>query len=429
MKAIPIVAVVAVLLVLRFRRLLRRRASGRPSPRAGFDSVTSDVGLVALRELQERFRGRIFRVGTLLMLAVVAAAIIIPTLDRGKAEPLRVGLVGALSAPARAAVVAAADSVGMTVQFVPEASEGAAHTQLRSGDIGLAIIEDRAFVVNTPISSTDTSASSQFVFAAARDLGVISAVEAAHLTPAQSSQLAAAKALPVSSLQPGKAKGPVQGVSIIGLILTFVMLSQYNTWILMGVMEEKSSRVIEVLLSAVRPIQLLTGKVLGIGLVAFAQATLIVVVALVLAKSVGSDLLHGTAPVVLVSTLAWLVLGYAFYCWVYAAAGSTAERQDQVQTLAFPLSVPLIFGYVASLTEASSGNPADWFKVLAYLPPTAPFAMPVLVGLDAVSWWEFLASAVISVLCTVAIARLATGIYRRAILRTGGRVRLRDVLG
>ena len=69
------------------------------------------------------------------------------------------------------------------------------------------------------------------------------------------------------------------------MILIFVMLTQYNTWILIGVMEEKSSRVIEVLLAAVRPIQLLTGKVLGIGLVAFAQASLIVAFALVLAKA------------------------------------------------------------------------------------------------------------------------------------------------
>jgi ABC-2 type transport system permease protein len=206
------------------------------------------------------------------------------------------------------------------------------------------------------------------------------------------------------------------------------MLSQYNTWILMGVMEEKSSRVIEVLLAAVLPIRLLTGKVLGIGLVASAQAALTVVFALVLAEGVGSNLLHGTAPVELVSTLAWLVLGYSFYCWVYAAAGSLAERQDQIQTLALPLSLPMIFGYVMALTAAGSGTPSAFFKVLAYLPPTAPFAMPVLVGLGAVTWWEFLASAAISIVCTVGVARLAAGIYRRAILRTGGRVKLREVL-
>jgi ABC-2 type transport system permease protein len=186
--------------------------------------------------------------------------------------------------------------------------------------------------------------------------------------------------------------------------------------------------VIEVLLATVRPIQLLTGKVLGIGLVAFAQASLIVVFSLVLAKSVGSDLLHGTAPVVLVSTLVWLLLGYAFYCWVYAAAGSLAQRQDQVQSLAFPLSLPIIFGYVMALTAVGSGSPSTLFKVLAYLPPTAPFAMPVLVGLGAVTWWEFMASALISVVCTVGVARLATSIYKRAILRTGARVKLRDVV-
>ena len=214
---------------------------------------------------------------------------------------------------------------------------------------------------------------------------------------------------------------------MIGTVLIFVMLSQYNTWILMGVMEEKSSRVIEVLLSAVRPIQLLTGKVLGIGIVALAQASLIVAFALALSKAVGSSLLHGSAPLVVVSTLVWLVLGYSFYCWVYAAAGSMIERQDQVQSLVLPLSLPMIFGYIMALTGASSGSPSLLLKVLAFLPPTAPFTMPVLVGFGAVTWWAFLVSAAISVLCTVGIARLAATVYRRAILRTGSRVRLREV--
>ncbi len=55
----------------------------------------------------------------------------------------------------------------------------------------------------------------------------------------------------------------------------------------------------------------------------------------------------------------WLVLGYAFYCWVYAAAGSMAERQDQVQSLAFPLSLPLIFGYIMALTVAGIRQPVS----------------------------------------------------------------------
>ena len=150
--------------------------------------------------------------------------------------------------------------------------------------------------------------------------------------------------------------------------------------------------------------------------------------ALVLAKAVGSDLLHGTAPVELVASLVWLVLGYAFYCWVYAAAGSTAERQEQIQSLAFPLSLPILLGYIVALTAAGSANVSLLVRVLAYLPPTAPFAMPVLVGLGAVQWWGFLVSVVISVVTTFAVARFASRIYRRSILRTGRRIGIREVL-
>jgi ABC-2 type transport system permease protein len=388
---------------------------------------TSDVGLVAAREVRERIRGKIFRVGTLLILVVVAAAIVIPVLHTGKSHPQQVAVVGALSASLRATVVASGTSIGTTVHLVSEADVEAAHGDLRSGRVDMAIVDGRELVLNKAIRPTDTSTTAQLVRAVSKNLGVAEAFAAAGLSASQSSQLAGAKALPVTSLQRGTAKGATQTTSLVGLILVFVMLTQYNTWILIGVMEEKSSRVVEVLLAAVRPVQLLAGKVLGIGLVAFAQASLIVVFALGLAKAVGSGLLEGTAPLVLVSTLVWLVLGYAFYCWVYAAAGSMAERQDQVQSLAFPLSLPIIFGYIMALTAIGSGSPSTLFEVLAYLPPTAPFAMPVLVGLGSVTWWEFAASAGLSIVCTVGVARLATSIYRRAILRTGRRVQFREI--
>jgi ABC-2 type transport system permease protein len=380
--------------------------------------------LVAAREIRERFRGKIFRFGTLLILAVVAAAIVIPTLSSAKTAAQRIGVVGTLSSPMRHTVESLAKSIDTTVHFVAEPSEKAARSALRSGHIDVAIVNGSRLLVDQPVGPTDTSGVTQL----ARDLGVTRAVEAAHLSASQASELAGASALPIQSLQAHAIKTVTTSTSVIGLILIFVMLSQYNGWTMIGVMEEKSSRVVEVLLSTMRPIQLLTGKVLGIGTVAFAQASLIVVFALVLAQSVGSGLLHGTAPLVIASTLLWLVLGYAFYCWVYAAAGSMAERQDQVQSLALPLSLPMIFGYVMGLTAEGSQSASPLVKVLAYLPPTAPFEMPVLVGVGAVTWWEFLSSVLISIACTVAVARLAAGIYRRAILRTGGRVKLREML-
>jgi len=217
-------------------------------------------------------------------------------------------------------------------------------------------------------------------------------------------------------------------MALIGLLLVFFLLTQYNTWTLIGVLEEKSSRVVEVLLATVPAVRLLAGKVLGIGLTVFVQAGLAMVVALSIAHATHSDVLHGTTTLSIAATLVWLVLGYAFYSWVYAAAGAMVSRQDQVQSLAFPLALPVIFGYIVSLSAATSGNPSLLVHVLAYLPPTAPLAMPTLVGLGAVSWWQFAASAVISLAGTVVVARVAAGVYQRAILQTGRRVRLREAL-
>ncbi len=282
-------------------------------------------------------------------------------------------------------------------------------------------------IVDKAIAPDDSSTDAQFVRAVATVLSTANAFAAAHLSAEQAQRLANPASVPVTSLQPSS-KGAVHGTSIIGVIVLFILLQQYSAWTLMGVAEEKSSRVVEVLLATVRPVQLLTGKVLGIGLVAFAQAAAILGFSLILAKAVGSNILHGTAPLELVSSLVWLVLGYAFYCWAYAAAGSLAERQDQLQSLSFPLSLPIILGYVTSLIAASTGNASPFFDVLAYLPPTAPFAMPVLVGLGLAKWWEFAIAVILSLGGTYLMAKVATGIYRRAILRTGARVRLKQVV-
>lgn len=139
-------------------------------------------------------------------------------------------------------------------------------------------------------------------------------------------------------------------------------------------------------------------------------------------------MLHGLTPLTVAATLSWLILGYAFYAWVYAAAGSTADRQEQAQSLLIPLGLPVIFGFFVASTAAISGSPSTLVHVLAYLPPTAPFAMPVLVSLGAATWWQFALSAAISVACTAGLARLATAVYRASILRTGSRVSLRELM-
>ena len=435
---VPILILAATVLFAVLRRVvLPRRSSMRdtrePRRRPSLPAVTArlaasgGVGLVAAREVRQRIGGRVFRVGTLLMLTAAATVIVVPVLERGK-HTERVGVVGASPGPARGALLSAGTSVGDSVHLVAVSDAAAARADLRSGRIDMAVVDGGQVWVMKPVPSTDTSTTAQLARTLARTIGSDEAVRAAGLSPAQVTALAGAKPLPVRSLESGGISTATRSAAIAGLVLLFLMLTQYNTWTLVGVMEEKASRVIEVLLAAVGPGKLLSGKVLGIGLVVFVQAGLIVAFAIGLAHAVGSDLVHGTAPGVLVSALVWLVLGYAFYSWVYAAAGSMTERQAQVQTLAFPLALPIIFAYFIATTTLASETPSTFFEVLAYVPPTAPFVVPVLVALGAMTWWQFAISVALIVFSTVAVARVAIRVYRTATLRTGARVRLRDLV-
>ena len=434
MKALPvIIAAVAVAFIAGLR--LRRRGQG-PAPRrrtvtARFPGrgLLGDTGLVAGREIRERVRGRMFRAVTVILFAVVAAAVVIPARHGGTATVQRKIGVVAGSAPLQAELQGLARDVGLTVVLVDEPDLPRARAALSAGLVDMVVSGQPAILVQDPVPATDTSAGARYVRAVSLALGVQRAFTRAGLTPRQAATVARAKPVPAESIQPAKPpRTTAEATALLGVILIFIVLMQYLAWTLMGVMEEKASRVIEVLLATVRPIHLLAGKVIGIGTVALAQAAALVVFALGLAKVVGSSLVQGAAPLVVAATLVWLVLGYAFYSWVYAAAGSLAERQDQAQSLTLPLSAPLIFGYIASLIGVSSGSASPLVKVLANLPPTAPFAMPALVGFGEATWWQFLLSVLASLVCTAAVALAAARVYRTAVLRTGGRVRFRELL-
>jgi ABC-2 type transport system permease protein len=435
MTRFVVFGVLLVLLVaFRFWRHRHRRATGSATSAVARRMAKPSTGspgavrLVAAREIRERVSGRIFRVGTIIILLVVGAAIVIPVLHKSSVSAQLVAVVGGDRAALEHLVRAEALRVGTTVDFVHASSVSAAESDLRSGTLDLAVMDGNRIVVGQAIDPTDGSDTSNLVDAVSVALGVEQSYKAAGLTANQTEQLNSTKPVPVQSLEPAAKTHTVNGASVIGVILVFLMLTQYTTWILMGVMQEKASRVVEVLLATMRPMQLLSGKVLGIGLVAMGQAATVLVFALILAEAVGSNVLRGAEPVALAAALVWLLLGYTFYCWVYAAAGSMAERQDQVQTLALPLSLPMIVGYVIALTAASSGSASTFVEALAYFPPTAPFAMPVLVGLDQVQWWGFAISVLVTLTSTVVVARFASGIYLRAVLRTGASVPLRELI-
>ena len=304
----------------------------------------------------------------------------------------------------------------------------AAKADLRSGKVDFAIIDGSQILLNRPASSNSSPADPGLVQGVAGYLGVLRAFQAAGLTPAQATQVDHAQPVPVQTLQPGS-KESAKTTSVIGLVLLFFMLTQYTTWILIGVMQEKSSRVVEVLLATVRPIQLLGGKVLGIGLVALGQATLIVGFALIVGAAVGSDLLHGTAPLVLAAELLWLILGYAFYSWVYAAAGVDRRAPGPGADARPPPQHPDPVGLHLLHHRSEPGRPRPPLQDPRLSAPDRPVLHASARGLSEVTWWGFVASVLISVAGTAGMAIFAARIYRRAVLRTGARVKFRELFG
>ena len=426
MKALPIVlAAVAVVVLVRIG--LRHRGSSRSSrvaePETGGaapDCSGTPVWWPGARSESE-FVVVYCELSQVILFVVVAAAVVIPTIHTGTPTRQNVGVVAG-STDLDTELQKLASTLKLPLHLVNEPDLKTARASLSNGHLDMVVDAGEKILVLKPIAETDTSTEAQYVRAVAATLGAQQTFARAGLSPEQAVAVSEIKPVPVQSLQLGKkARTSQEATALIGVILIFVVLTQYLTWTLMGVLEEKASRVVEVLLATVRPSQLLAGKLVGIGVVALLQALALVAFALILAEVVGSSLVHGAAPLVVAATLLWLVLGYAFYSWMYAAAGSMAERQDQVQSLALPLSAPLIFGYIVSLIGVSSGSASLLVKVLAYLPPTAPFAMPTLVGFGEVTWWQFLASVVVDVVCTVVVARMAARVYRTAVLRTGAR--------
>jgi len=235
--------------------------------------------------------------------------------------------------------------------------------------------------------------------------------------------------LPVRSLEPvDEDARSKRTIATVAVFILYGQLIGYRFAVATGVVEEKSTRVVEVLLAAVRPVQLLAGKVVGIGVLAIGHAALMAGSALLAARASGAGSLPSGSAEAIVMTVLWFAIGYALYCTVFAAMGSLISRSEEIQNVSFPVQVPLLVGYFIATVALSDGNPTTVLRIFAFVPLTAPMCMPVLRAIGAAPLWQVALSMALTIAATVATARIASGIYRRAILRTGRRLRLREVL-
>ena len=162
-------------------------------------------------------------------------------------------------------------------------------------------------------------------------------------------------------------------VAIFASLLLLTSLAVYGQWVISGVVEEKNSRVVEVILSTVQPRHLLAGKVIGIGLLGLAQIALLagLAAALLVAGAFDAPPSLGSSLVLVVP---WFALGFGLYAVAYATAGALASRQQSPDTAGQPVTYTLVAAYLGSYAAVSANSSSLLANVLTVFPPTAPLA-------------------------------------------------------
>jgi ABC-2 type transport system permease protein len=230
-------------------------------------------------------------------------------------------------------------------------------------------------------------------------------------------------------------------VGVVFVVLIFITLVIYGMWVAAGVVAEKSSRVMELLISAASPSELVIGKVVGIGLAGLVQYVAILVPALttlLLQDRIASALLGGSSgaelslaaltPGLLAAYGAFWILGFILYALIYAAAGSLVSRAEDLQVLALPLSLIAITGYLQAVM-ALSGGISPLLRVASYVPFWSPFIMLTRLTVGRVEPWELVLSFGLLAASIPIVGLVAVRVYSAGVLLYGQRPGARAIVG
>jgi ABC-2 type transport system permease protein len=234
--------------------------------------------------------------------------------------------------------------------------------------------------------------------------------------------------VPFETVQPassssGSAQDAFAGLAVA--ILLFISIAAYGNLVAQGVVEEKSSRTIEVLLATVRPTDLLAGKIAGIGLVGLLQLGLVGAAALLAAGLTEEISVPALGIVQVAAYLVWFLLGFALYASAYAAVAALVSRPEEVQSATAPVTVVLAISYVL-MFFALPDPTGPLSTVLSLLPPSAPIFMPMRIAAGAAVPWQVALAMALTVAAIVCVVWLAGRIYANSALHTGPRMRLLD---
>ncbi|MBA2516770.1 MAG: ABC transporter permease [Solirubrobacterales bacterium] len=380
------------------------------------------IWIVARREMTERLRQKSFLASTGVTVLIVLLVATLPTLLGG--DGLKTYTVAAADA-AGAPVLAAAQRVAKQFDAKVEVK--------RFPDVAAA----RRAVADEDLDALLTPRSIESLQELDRDLLQILQGAARRVASERAlSQEGVEGAAAVRALDPPPLavrtqeevdpnKDARSGFAFAAVLLLYGQLLTFCFWVASGVVEEKASRVVEVLLAAIRPLHLLAGKIVGLGILGFAQLLAIAAIGLGAAAAVGSIDLDGDLVFAAALTLVWFVLGYAFYSCAFACAGAIVPRQEELQSSMTPLTTVILVSFFVAFAVLQ--NPDGMLAtVSSFIPTTAPMIMPPRIALGEAPAWQVIAAIAVTAASAAALVPLAARIYSGAILRTGSSVKLRD---
>lgn len=417
-------------------------------------TAASLVGVVARREILARVRDRTFIVSTIFLLVLVAVSTTVPILLAGRGAPeITVAVVGpratavadaakALGAAADRAEQAADDAQGPSlpgqapapaakVTVEPAADLAAAEARVRSGDVDAALVPSGDTAGLQLVGRREVPSELRALVAAAAASDAVAARLATAGVSAEQARQALASAATAAPQQrlltpPSRNTDLALASSTAFALLFFLTTFLFGMAIAQSVVEEKQSRIVEILVAAVPVRVLLAGKVLGNTALALGQIALFVAVGLAGAGVAGQS---GLAALLLRSSpwfLLFFLLGFLMLACLWAAAGALADRQEDLQATTVPLQV-LVF--VPFFAAAYVYTPGTLLTTLSYVPFTAPIAMPRRLALGDAAWWEGALAALLVAATAVLLVAVATRIYERSLLGTRGRLGWGSALG
>ena len=413
------------------------------------EPLMPNVGFIARREYAALVRGRLFFVSTLVLAGLAMFVAVLPVaaklIDRGSTTTVAVVSTDPdLSRQTRRVLTSMLNSSGSDFDLIAASDEQTALAQVADRELDAAVIASRrpdgqlafSFHLGETMGQQQTGTLSLGVF------GVAVLDYAAHnpVSGFQQPTIDIFKSVGGSDGERPFDASTFASRLIVGAVfgfLIFITIVIYGMWVAQGVVAEKASRVMELLVSAASTRQLVIGKTLGIGLAGATQTTIVLVPALlvlageeaiarlVLGQGVGfAASVSSLSPGLLLAFALFYVLGFALYSLVYAAAGSLVSRPEDLQIIALPLSIVAIAGYGMGLL-ALTGGITGFIRVASYVPFWSPFVMLTRLSVGRVEPWELLLSVALLVATIGVVGVVAIRIYGAGVLLYGQRPGLR----